>query len=204
MLTKMCSKCSRERGLDLFANNSKGKYGKRGICRECTSTSAKKRREDNADKLNADARDRYSKNREKVLARCAKYREENIDKVLERGRVYRENNAEKERVRGLNKYYANKEAYFENSARRRATQKNQTPFLSRESVDKMRAKYELAQILYEATGVKHHVDHVVSLKEGGAHHWANLSVITAKQNRKKSSKSDWEDGVHYSAFCAYA
>ena len=39
--------------------------------------------------------------------------------------------------------------------------------------------------LTKATGIEHHVDHIVSLKDGGLHHHANLQVLTASDNRAK-------------------
>ena len=39
-----------------------------------------------------------------------------------------------------------------------------------------------------ATGIFHHVDHVVPLAKGGRHHPSNLQIITAKENQAKGAK----------------
>ena len=40
----------------------------------------------------------------------------------------------------------------------------------------------------EEFGEKYHVDHIIALENGGAHHQDNLRVITAKENLEKGYK----------------
>lgn len=59
--------------------------------------------------------------------------------------------------------------------------------------------YLEAQRLTFETGVKHHVDHIIPINNHnvcGLHVLANLRVITAKENIRKSNKFDPEDTLH--------
>ena len=53
------------------------------------------------------------------------------------------------------------------------------------------AKYQLAAMLSKASGVPHHVDHIIPLqgkKASGLHVFSNLRVIPGSDNVKKSNK----------------
>ena len=53
------------------------------------------------------------------------------------------------------------------------------------------AKYQLAAMLTKASGIEHHVDHIIPLqgkKVSGLHTFANLRVIPGSDNVKKSNK----------------
>lgn len=52
-------------------------------------------------------------------------------------------------------------------------------------INKLRKK---ANRMEEKTGKKYHVDHIIPLSKGGAHHQDNLRIITAKENMAKGSK----------------
>jgi hypothetical protein len=53
------------------------------------------------------------------------------------------------------------------------------------------AKYQLANMLSQASGIPHHVDHIIPLqgkKVSGLHVFSNLRVIPGSDNVKKSNK----------------
>jgi len=53
------------------------------------------------------------------------------------------------------------------------------------------AKYQLAAMLTQASGIPHHVDHIIPLqgrKVSGLHVFSNLRVIPGSDNVKKSNK----------------
>jgi hypothetical protein len=55
------------------------------------------------------------------------------------------------------------------------------------------AKYQLAAMLTKASGIEHHVDHIIPLqgrKVSGLHVFSNLRVIPGSDNVKKSNKYD--------------
>jgi len=53
------------------------------------------------------------------------------------------------------------------------------------------AKYQLAAMLTQASGIPHHVDHIIPLQGknvSGLHTFSNLRVIPGEENVKKSNK----------------
>jgi 5-methylcytosine-specific restriction endonuclease McrA len=74
-------------------------------------------------------------------------------------------------------------------ARKRAATQEQLPI---EEKRKIWAIYRRARQLTEQTGIPHEVDHIIPLAKGGKHESANLQVLTAHENRKKSSLLNFE------------
>jgi hypothetical protein len=74
---------------------------------------------------------------------------------------------------------------------RRAAKLQATPIWADRAA--MRAVYAQAQALEQASGVRHEVDHIVPLRGRnvcGLHVPANLQVLRASDNRKKSNRHD--------------
>lgn len=65
-----------------------------------------------------------------------------------------------------------------------------TPDLTKEQKDEIRAIYDKARSLTEASGVEHHVDHIKPVSKGGLHVPENLQILVAKENLVKSNKWD--------------
>jgi hypothetical protein len=91
------------------------------------------------------------------------------------------------------RYWAkNKEKRCEYAAYRNAAEAQATPsWLTEDQKWMISEIYELRLKRQEATGVKHHVDHIIPLlgKEArGLHVPWNLQVITATDNCRKSNK----------------
>ena len=71
-------------------------------------------------------------------------------------------------------------------AMQRARKKGATPI--GDGAHEAKAIYETAKRISNCLGVEHHVDHIVPLAKGGAHHISNLRVLPAKWNLRKSDK----------------
>lgn len=87
----------------------------------------------------------------------------------------------------------NKEAFAAREAARRSIQKSATPAWA--DWGAIEAFYVDASRLTEATGVLHHVDHIVPLKSKivcGLHVPWNLRVVTAFENQSKNNRH-WPD-----------
>ena len=142
---------------------------------EANKEKRKAYREANKEKIDAYQRAYHEANREKILARNKAYYEANKEKVLTYARAYKKANREK--VSSL-------------KARYKALKLKQIPVHLRECPhEKQRLVqiYKLRNIISEATGVQHHVDHMWPLADGGPHWSGNLQVIPAEENLSKSA-----------------
>lgn len=88
----------------------------------------------------------------------------------------------------------NKATIYAKNARRRALKLGQTP----DWCSPVTAAYAAIQDIYvtaealeDATGFKFHVDHIVSLSNGGQHRPDNLRPLRADHNIAKGSRMDW-------------
>jgi RNA polymerase sigma factor (sigma-70 family) len=68
-----------------------------------------------------------------------------------------------------------------------------TPDLTKEQKDQIKVIYDKARSLTEATGIRHHVDHIKPVSKGGLHVPDNLQILIAKENLVKSNK--WDEDV---------
>lgn len=78
------------------------------------------------------------------------------------------------------------------NAKRKLAKKQQMPKWLSDKDKKLIANfYKEAEFLYQKTGVKHHVDHIVPIKGKnvlGLHVPWNLQILTAEENLKKGNK----------------
>jgi hypothetical protein len=150
---------------------------------------AGKYQKDNREAANAATRRSYHKDVAKSQARARGYVSKNPEASLEAQRKWREKNRERERVRGIAYAAANLDKGRAATARRRARKLSATPTWASDFI--ISEIYELAHERTSATGVMHHVDHIVPLQGKavcGLHVEANLRVITALENLQKKNK----------------
>ena len=161
--------------------------------------------EANKEVLLAQAKARYEANKEEILAKQRSYNEANKENKAAYDKSYRESNKEKLKALSKNYYEATKEhradyqkSYFRNNkasvyaknAKRRALKRKQIPVHLRDcphEKQRLVQTYKLRNILTEATGVQHHVDHMWPLADGGPHWSGNLQVIPAEENLSKNA-----------------
>jgi hypothetical protein len=138
--------------------------------------------EANKEKMNAYGKARYEANKEKVKA----YREANREKVEASRRAYHE--ANKERRNGLMRawYKANREKSNAYGAKRRAIEKQ--AMLPSSDLKLINKFYDKSFKLKGQRGEAYHVDHIIPLSIGGAHHQDNLRVISAIENLSRSKR----------------
>ena len=172
-MTKICSTCSLDKQLEDYQVRDNGKL--RNECKSCRSQYQK---------------EYYLKNKQRILDKAAKAREANPDY----NREYYQRTKDKQCEQQAQRYLANREDYIERAINRKAVKLNAMPdWLSEEDRASIREVYDTCRKLTEATGVEHHVDHIVPLQGDnvcGLHvHW-NLRAIPAKENLSKSNKHD--------------
>jgi hypothetical protein len=154
-------------------------------------------REANKEKIAARMKAWGEANKEEIAARQKAYYKANKDKCRKANKKWVENNKER-----LQKYYKeykasgkrkeyqqnNKHIYQNNASRYRALKRKQIPLHLRDcpqEKQRLLQTYKLRNILTEATGVQHHVDHMWPLADGGPHWSGNLQVIPAEENMSK-------------------
>ena len=144
----------------------------------------------NKEKIAAKKKVYYEANKESMRASQKAYKEANKESILDQQKVYRQ--ANKEKLAAKDKAYreANKEKVYASNAKRKALKLKQIPVhLCDCPHEKKRLVeiYKLRNILSEATGVQHHVDHMWPLADGGPHWSGNLQVIPAEENLSKNA-----------------
>ena len=146
---------------------------------------------ENAKRLKAEW---YQRNKELTLQRVKKWRQENPEKRAEHRKRWKAKNpdkvaAEKKQYKARNQHKFN--AY---NGKRRAAKLLRTPkWLTADDLFMIEEAYHLAKLRTELTGISWHVDHILPLqgrKVSGLHVPANLQVIPAKENLKKSNRHE--------------
>jgi len=98
----------------------------------------------------------------------------------------------RETIRENNKRYSQTEkgkvANNAKAAKRRGVQKNQTPEMTQEEMNRLLTFYAECARLTADTGVPHEVDHIIPICKGGLHHPDNLQILTMEENRKKGGR----------------
>jgi len=156
---KACSKCGSIKLLDEFSISSDRKFGRKSACKVCMSMGNKAY---------------YQKNRESMLKK-------------ERDRYHdKSGNAKETKIKYLKNNLGSNNA---SSTRRYADKLNAVPRWADLSV--IKGIYEYSRLKTLITKVKHHVDHIIPLQHKlvcGLHTEANLQVITATDNQRKSNR----------------
>jgi 5-methylcytosine-specific restriction endonuclease McrA len=143
-------------------------------------------REENKEKTKASSKAYREKNKEKIKARKKAYREEKKEEIKAYQKAYRKKNKEKIKVGKKAYSEANKDRYSAYSAKRKALKiLALLPTTDNELVKKL---YKQRAEMSEKRGEEYHVDHIIPLSIGGAHHQDNMRVITAKENLEKNDK----------------
>ena len=135
-------------------------------------------------------REWYQKNKELVKERARAWALANPDKKKESVDKWRNGNLEQHNATNRKWFANNKNKRAAYEGKRRAMQLQRTPIWD-PNAHLIVAKYQLAAMLSQASGVPHHVDHSIPLqgkKVSGLHTFANLRVIPGSDNVKKSNK----------------
>ena len=215
--TKVCSKCKIEKPVVIFQKDNTKRYGLHSQCKKCQ----KEYRNDNSDKIkerkkeyrkanpdkikeyynvNSDKIKEYRKaNSDKIKERMKEYAKANSDKIKELKKEYRKANSDKIKERSRDYAKANPDKLNAIRAKRRSKKLQATPpWLTKEHLSAIRMYYTKSKALEKATGIKHHVDHIVPLQGKnvcGLHVPWNLQVLTASENSSKNNSypDEWED-----------
>jgi 5-methylcytosine-specific restriction endonuclease McrA len=193
-LGKICIHCEIQKPLTDFHKKKKSVDGVREECKECRK---------------AESFQYYHSNKEIMIKKSVEYYYQHkqdiefMEKMRKRSREYMRNKrianpeydaswrqANKEYTKGYGKRWraANPDKNARKEAYRRARKKGQTPELSPFDLLLINAIYTLSKLCSNTFKESYEVDHIIPIIKGGLHHPDNLQVITATENRRKSSK----------------
>lgn len=183
MPLKICNKCQQAKEISLFYANKRMKDKLNTFCIECHKADNVARKHKNRANQEFKAKELVYKKeyRERTIAERAAYmaewREINREWVLRYSKEYRD---------------TNKARYNFLCQKRKIDLIKRTPmWLTEDDCWLMSEAYELAALRTAATGVKHHVDHIIPLRGkivSGLHVPQNLQVIPWIDNQRKTNK----------------
>jgi hypothetical protein len=136
------------------------------------------------------AKEWYERNKVVAIKRALKWQKDNIERKREINTNWREKNREQHNATNCNWNKNNKPVKAALQAKRKTAQLQRTPAWDPDA-HLIIAKYQLAAMFSKASGIEHHVDHIIPLqgkKVSGLHTFANLRVIPGSDNVKKSNK----------------
>jgi hypothetical protein len=136
------------------------------------------------------AKEWYERNKELAKERASKWQKDNIERKREIRAKWRNENRKKHNAYNREYFAKNKDKRAAYEGKRRAMQLQRTPAWDPDS-HLIVAKYQLAAMLSKASGIPHHVDHIIPLQGknvSGLHVFSNLRVIPGEENVKKSNK----------------
>jgi hypothetical protein len=188
---KECRVCGDVKPVTEYNKDSKTKDGYRTDCRNCSKKKDRKYAAKNREAAKLRAKKWHYKNKKRANENSKRWRQENPERLKELSKRWHEEN--KERVKELNRAWkkANKHKVNANTRMRQAAKLNATPpWLNEDHKFMLEEIYELRDLRTQATGVVHHVDHIVPLRGAkvcGLHVPWNLQVIPASANIRKGN-----------------
>jgi hypothetical protein len=145
----------------------------------------------NKEKLNAKSLAYFYENKERLNKKALDYYRKNKDELIVKQAQWREQNRDISREASKNWATKNPEKRLANNAKRRAARIQRTPhWLTNEQLSTIEYFYTEAKRLWETTGIKHHVDHIIPLQGknvSGLHVPENLQILSATENCRKKN-----------------
>lgn len=132
----------------------------------------------------------YERNKELTKERARSWALANPEQTTARKAKWRQENLKTHNAYNRKWFAENKDKRSSYQAKRKATILQRTPSWDPDA-HLIIAKYQLAAMLSKASGIEHHVDHIIPLqgkKVSGLHVFSNLRVIPGSDNVKKSNK----------------
>jgi hypothetical protein len=132
----------------------------------------------------------FSNESKKANLRSADWYKNNTERQNKNSQNWRKQNQQRQSELSSKWFAENKDKRAAYEGKRRAMQLQRTPKWDPDA-HLIVAKYQLAAMLTKASGIEHHVDHIIPLqgrKVSGLHVFSNLRVIPGSDNVKKSNK----------------
>lgn len=210
-LTVISRQAAREQGLKRFFTGEQCQHGHvaerlvtSGRCHECHRLRKQELWASSPEKYRSRSKQKYQANPSQYREYRRNYYQKHSEAERFRRRKYYEVNTQVERGRNRNwklrhkewvKYYQTQwstlnlsKVLAANARRRAALIKAAPPWVNKEQIETI---YKRCQELTLNSGILHHVDHIVPLKNKivcGLHVPWNLQILTAEENLKKRNK----------------
>lgn len=201
MNTKVCTgECGQElpATLEFFGKQKGGKYGLKARCKKCLKEERKKYLEENKERIK-ESKKEYDKEYSKIhkVEKCKKAKEwyqQNKSRKSDYDKEYRKKNRikirnyKREYFKEYKKCPKNRAKLNAKNARRRERINSPEQWLGLPDND-------LIIKIYEMRPKGYHVDHIISINNGGQHHQSNLCYLPLEINTAKGAKTIEEFGA---------
>lgn len=174
-------------------------------CKQCSAENSSKWRKENPERAKEIDRVSKASDKERAAGWIKSWRIKNPEKVAKYNRDYYRNNpnasASRKKWRENNKSRKN-----ELNSIRKMRKKFSMPVDFEERAlteSRWEEMYKKCCRMFQLTGHKWHVDHIIPLSKGGRHHYSNFQILPAVLNVRKSSRmiyiepfswlADWEE-----------
>ena len=188
---KRCTKCKTEKPVEAFSKHKTSKDGLRPDCKVCANAASKAWREANKARKAATNKAWREANKERHNAASKAWRKANPERQAAARKAWLEANPERQAAARKAWCEANPEKRAAFRAKRRAAELQRTPpWLTQGHQDQIVSIYAERDRLTDATGVQHHVDHIIPMQGeniSGLHVPWNLQVLTASENCSKQN-----------------
>jgi len=87
-MTKVCTKCGKEKLLKKFYKNKRGKYGRRGSCKKCDIAKGEQYRKDHVEERKRYRKQYCKDNKDQLAAYNKQYRKDNKDQLAAQKKQY--------------------------------------------------------------------------------------------------------------------
>lgn len=206
MKAKACTKCGETKPLADFPRSNKARDGRDTRCKSCAAAHVRAYNAANKEKAAARAKAYREAHKDAVDARVKAWHQANPERRAAHRKAWRDANYEAARVIERASYESNRDArlatkrqyaadnrarYTHYTQKRKAALGRATPKWADTAA--IVAIYQQCADLTAATGIEHHVDHIVPLKGrtvSGLHVQNNLQILPANQNRRKYNRHD--------------
>lgn len=206
-IVKPCIECGIVKPLNDFHKRSSMLDGHYNSCKVCRKTTSKNYYIKYKDDINIKAKDYNLKNKEKAIVRNKQYYINNSETILANNKQYVILNRriiKKQRkqyyVKNVKKIAEYKHNYYQSprgkafrnnsNRRRKALKKSQLHPLNNSLIEHQLEM--IRQRVEECLGIRHDLDHVWPLSQGGLHHISNLRIVPSYINQQKHYDMSFE------------
>jgi len=184
--TKCCNKCKEVKPINEFGVSSRYKSGYIGTCKQCRQVICLTYYYKNHDKCLINHHDYYIKNNRKEYHLDYRTKHDDVIKARYQDRKQAYNHNRK--IKYQNNLETKSRRLICNRKYAQSKIENLHPNHDFNIEQKL---YKQAEKLFNTTGIKYVVDHIIPLAKGGPHHHDNLQLLPESINSNKLASITW-------------